>query len=120
MSTLPALLSEVLDVYAGDDTWFPLSLFDDDAQLVPSDLTGLVFTAAWRKGETYVELLVESVDLAEGMLSIYVSPDASYAMVGQSLTALKGKWDIQSVDPDGFTSTRVRGFMRVTPDVTRA
>lgn len=120
MSNLPVLLPEELQVYAGDDNVFSVSLFDDDAQLEPTDLTGLVLTSAWLSNGNYVPFEIREVDFSLGQFEILVSASATYLMVGDSRMVVRGDWDVQSVDVDGWTHTPLRGVMSVTPDVTRA
>lgn len=118
-NSYPPVLREALRVYAGDDRSFLIERLDESNN--PVDLTGSVFTAAWRKSrasDDYVEFAVNETDLDAGKITLVVSAEATAAIASSSRGgSVYGVWDIQRT-VGSVTETYLTGTMYCTKDVT--
>jgi hypothetical protein len=103
-----------LVLYRGDTYAWQFVLWDDIAQTIPTDLTGVTVKAEIRDqpaGSTIVPLNL-TVTLPN---LIYAALDAASS---QKLPFPTGVWDLQLTYPDATVATPIAGTVLVTADVT--
>lgn len=102
-----------LALYRGDSYKWRVELWQDAAQTIPVDLTGVVPAAEIRErtaGVRIVELLCTPEP--PNAVIVEMTPDMYVAVPAN------GVWDLQLTFPDGAVHTPVAGTVTVTGDVT--
>lgn len=104
-----------LALYRGDTYWWRFALWQDTAQTIPVDLTGVVAAAEIRErpGGTKITPLTATIT-APNLIDVTLDATAC------GLLPVKGGWDLQLTYPVGSVRTVVAGSVQVTADVTES
>jgi len=102
-----------LNLYRGDSYTWRFILWDDDAQTVPTDLTGATVKAEIREKSAGTHVVILTPIITQpNIIDISMTP-AMYVDC-----PVKGVWDFQITYPDGKVHSPIYGDVVVTGDVT--